>query len=467
MRFIKPALTLCSLWSAAFAVGCRESPTVPELNNVTTAAINSGLTKASVASLVNGIVDGDHRNFGFAHVVFAETMARDVYNLDPAESRFITEALQVPPDNAGFLGGGDWIGWFIVVRTANTVLDNLSTANDMTAQEKSAATGLIQTYKAIEIYHALEQRDSLGAPIDLDTKPGAPPAEFRCKPNVLAYLSALLDSGYTSLQAGGSAFPFSLPPGFSLNGTFNTPATFTQFNRAWAGKIEVYRGLDHTKPDAAAFGRALTDFGLSFVSTSPVDMKKGVYYTYSTAVGEFAAPLFAATIHLNPAVGDSILAGDLRSSKIVVRATVASRNGVSTKYDDAITVTTNSANVTRSMQSFINEELVLLRAQAEIGSGDLASATNDLNYVHVNSGGLAPYATFASSAAAISALLYEKRYSLLLEGGAHRLVDLRAYNRFNAANLKMEFTNDAFTAALPIPQGDVQARSGNVTPVCK
>jgi hypothetical protein len=183
--------------------------------------------------------------------------------------------------------------------------------------------------------------------------------------------------------------------------------------------------------------------------------------------GEFSNPLFTSTIHLNPAVGDSVLAGDLRSSKIVVRATAASRNGVSTKYDDVITLTANSANVTRSMQSFINEELVLLRAQAEIGPGDLASATNDLNYVHVNSGGLAPYATFASSAAAISALLYEKRYSLLLEGGAHRLVDLRAYNRFNAANLKMEFTNDAFTAALPIPQGDVQARSGNVTPVCK
>jgi hypothetical protein len=467
MRFIKPVLALCSLWSAAFAVGCRESPTVPELNNVTTASINSGLTKASVASLVNGIVDGDHRNFGFSHVVFAETMARDVYNLDPAESRFITEALQVPPDPGGFLGGGDWLGWFIVVRTANTVLDNLQTAKDMTAQEQLATMGLIQTYKAIQIYHALEQRDSLGVPIDLDTPPGAPPTEFRCKPNVLAYLSALLDSAYTNLQGGGSAFPFSLPPGLSFNGTFNTPLSFAKFNRAWAGKIEIYRGLDHTKPDPAAFGRALTAFSLSFVSTSPVDLTKGVYYTYSTAVGEFAAPLFAATIHLNPAVGDSILPGDLRASKILLRSAAAKRNGVSTIYDPAIAVTTNSVNATRPMSSFTDEELVLLRAQAEIGAGDLVSATNDLNYVHVNAGGLPAYATFASANAATSALLYEKRYSLLLVGGAHRLVDLRAYNRFNSANLKMEFANDGFTAALPIPQGDVQARSGNVTPVCK
>ena len=56
MRIIRPAVAVCSLLSLAFAAGCRESPTVPELNNVTTAAINNGLTKASVASLVNGIV---------------------------------------------------------------------------------------------------------------------------------------------------------------------------------------------------------------------------------------------------------------------------------------------------------------------------------------------------------------------------------------------------------------------------
>lgn len=64
------------------------------------------------------------------------------------------------------------------------------------------------------------------------------------------------------------------------------------------------------------------------------------------------------------------------------------------------------------MASFVNEELVLLRAQAEIGTGDLAAATNDLN-------------------------------------------------------LKKEFANDSFTAALPVPKGEADAHGGNVTPVCK
>ena len=466
---MRPArsIVIVGALAALSATACKESPTVPELNNVSTDAINGGLTKASAASLVNGVIDGDHRNFGFAHVVFAETMARDVYNLDPAENRFITEALQVPPDPAGFLGGGDWLGWFIVIRTANTILDNLTTAKDMTTAEQSATAGLVQTYKAIELYHALEQRDSLGVPIDLDTPAGGTPADFRCKPNVLAYISALLDTAYIKLQAGGGTFPFSLPGGFSVNGSFNTPVSFAKFNRAWKGKIELYRGLDHSQPDATAFGRAIAALGQSFISTAPADLVKGVYYTYSTAVGEITNPLFASTLHFNPAVGDSIQAGDLRSSKILVRAAPVTRNGVTTKYDPAVAVTTNAANQTRSMASMRDEELLLLRAQAEIGARDLVAATNDLNVVRVNAGGLAPYPTFTSATAAISAVLYEKRYSLLLEGGADRLVDLRAYNRFNAGNLKKEFTNDAFTAALPIPYGDAQARSGNVTPVCK
>ena len=41
------------------------------------------------------------------------------------------------------------------------------------------------------------------------------------------------------LDAGGAAFPFSLPPGFA---GFNTPATFLQFNRALRARVAVYRG---------------------------------------------------------------------------------------------------------------------------------------------------------------------------------------------------------------------------------
>jgi hypothetical protein len=65
-------------------------------------------------------------------------------------------------------------------------------------------------------------------------------------------------------------------------------------------------------------------------------------------------------------------------------------------------------------------------------------------------------------------VLYEKRYSLYFEG-AQRLVDLRAYNRFNATYLTPESANgstDPFVSMLPIPKAELDQRGGTVTKTC-
>ena len=71
-----------------------------------------------------------------------------------------------------------------------------------------------------------------------------------------------------------------------------------------------------------------------------------------------------------------------------------------------------------------NEELVLLRAQANIGLNNPVAASRDINYVRVHSGGLAAKTTLTTAAAALDQLLYEKRYSLLWESGS-RWIDAR------------------------------------------
>lgn len=455
------------LVALAAGAACKDSTSVGDLNNVSTAAISAGLTRASVQSLVTGLIDTDRGNNGFRHIVFAETMARDIYNLDPAENRFITELIGGPSDNGGFVGGGDWTGWFVQIRTANTILNGLDAAPDLSASEKSATRGVVRTFKALGYYHALEMRDSLGLPIDLNRPPGDTLAPFRCKANVLAYISALLDSANTDLAAGGSSFPFTLPSGFNYRGDFTTPSTFAEFVRGYRGKVELYRALDHANPNPGSVQTAITLLNSSFLSLAPADTGLGVYYLYSTQAGETVNPVDANTIHLNPSVGDSIMSGDARAYKIIPGVSFA-RNGVKTTYD-AFTAQPNSANLVRPMALLKNEELVLLRAQAEIQAGDLVSATRDINYVHVNGGGLTPYPLFTSATAAINAVLYEKRYSLLLEG-AQRLVDLRAYNRFNSTYLKQELSGDIYQEALPIPKTEIDARGGNasaVTPVCQ
>jgi hypothetical protein len=116
-----------------------------------------------------------------------------------------------------------------------------------------------------------------------------------------------------------------------------------------------------------------------------------------------------------------------------------------------------------------NAELILLRAQAEIATGDLVNATKDINATHTVEGGLAPYATFATASAAIDGLLYELRYTFAYIGPQH-IVALREYGLFNLAyvsqpGMPSPGASDALVSQLPITQNEANARGGNVTPV--
>src|SRR5262249_19204410 len=156
----------------------------------------------------------------------------------------------------------------------------------------------------------------------------------------------------------------------------------------------------------------VTALGLSFMQSSDLSkagLAAGVYENYSTATGETSSSLVDAALHLNNAVADSMRVGDLRGSKIVRAETpytmTAGGTTLSSSYDFVYSL--GSTSLTVGMPILKNEELLLLRAQAAIELNDLATATQYLNFVHVNSGGLTAYPTFTSQAAARNALLYE------------------------------------------------------------
>ncbi len=448
------------LASLALFGACKDATGVPDLNNVSSSTIAAGLNRSSVQLLTTGLLNQDRAGMSNSYIVFSETMARDVYRIDPAENRFIVELIGHAADPGGFVGGGVWTNYFVSIRAANNLIDNIKSATDLSAGEQAATVGLAQTIKALNYYRVLEMRDTVGIPVAVDQPLSAPPAPFVCKPSALAYISALLDSAAANLTtAGGTAFPFTLPSGFVLNGDYSSPASFFAINRALKGKVELYRGLDHTKPNAASFGAAITALNQAIGTVDPTKLNNGVYYVYSAAAGETTSPINDQNIHLNNAVGDSIQAGDLRAAKIIAGAGPFAGSTVKSNYNMSTTVTTNPANLTRPLPIIKVAEMVLLRAQAKIEAGDLVGATADLNTVRTNLGGLAPYPTLTSAAAARSAALYEKRYTLLLES-AHRLVDLRAYSRLNATYLKQERTDDIFQSALPIPVAEINGRGG-------
>ena len=451
------------LAGVALLGGCRDSTGVPDFNNPSYQdLLSKPLTTVTLQNLITGLVDQERAALGTApatYIVFPEVLARDAYRTDQSEPRYVNEFLNGTPDPGAFSGNGAYLSFTRDVRAANALLALIPSAApaELNDTQKSATRGFARTMKALDVYHLLETRDTLGVAIDVDKPLGEALAPIVCKPKVLAYISAVLDSGYADLQAGGTVFPFKLPPGFA--GFTNPSTTFAQFNRGVKGKIELYRALDHTTPTGSAgFNAAISALNASFINSTDVSKAtNGIYYTFSIATGDRINPLVDGNLHLNPQISDSLQAGDARGSKIVTLASPSTIQGVTYKSNF-------NASQIQPIALMKNEELVLLRAQAKVGINDFAGATADVNYVRA-AWGLAPVADFATAKEAISRILWEKRYSLLFES-AHRLVDLRAYGWLNNNFFKKELPGDVFVKALPHPQNEADQRGGDLSVSC-
>ncbi|HWV67515.1 RagB/SusD family nutrient uptake outer membrane protein, partial [Chitinophaga sp.] len=96
-----------------------------------------------------------------------------------------------------------------------------------------------------------------------------------------------------------------------------------------------------------------------------------------------------------------------------------------------------------------NEELVLIYAEAKIQTNAIPDAVVALNRIRL-SHNLTPYAGAVNHDALINELLYNRRYSLFMEG--HRWVDLRRYNKLNT--LPKDRVDDDVWTQYPLPQSE-------------
>jgi hypothetical protein len=469
---MKRYTTIALAAAALVAVGCKDNPVANPIDAPTVGALAGALTRVTLQQLATGVLAQDRAQAtGFAYVVEAEIFARDAYRIDPSEPRYVQETLQINPDPGSFAGGGAWAGYYTAIRAGNNLILALpATANSQfTTAEINATRGFTRTMKALDYWRVMEYHDSVGATIQTDDAAAVTP--IRCKTAVLAYIASLLDSANADFTAAGgsTALPFAMPSGFTAFGRdYSTVANLVKFNRGLKGKIDFYRGLDRTNPTPALFPTAIAELTQALGGAAPgavpvADFVRGAYYVFVPGGSENTPnPLSDAKVGLNPLVGDSIQAGDTRASKIVPR-TVLSGFGLSTAITYIGTVSTNAANQSAPMGILRDEELVLLRAQAEIEAGQLANAILDINDVRT-SYGLAAVAP-VNKTSAINAVLYEKRYSLLFEGPM-RLDDLREYGRLNGNFLRQESLTDPFNAALPITRGELNARGLTTNPAC-
>jgi hypothetical protein len=302
--------------------------------------------------------------------------------------------------------------------------------------------------------------------VDVDRPVSAAPAPFVAEDSVYGYIIGLLDAGRDSLLAGGGSFPFPMAPGLS---GFDTPGSFVEFNRALAAKVWVLRATDGTGCGPTCYNAALTALSQSFISNSPADFQKGPSFDFSTAPGgslnDLSDPLTGTTFF---ALADNVTdaqtqPGGQRDQRVLDKldslTTPYNLSGFPLQgiYKFTVYFTGGSDDPTHPIPIIRDEELVLLRAEANIGLGAYSAAIPDLDLVRTNAGLLAPTTlTPASPAAAfIDELLYNRRYSLLWEQGT-RWTDARRYGRL--ASIPAEVPGGQVPTRMPIPAQECSSR---------
>lgn len=442
---MRTTLSAIVLLGTIAVAGCTDA-TIPDLNNPSIEGMTNNPTRAQVQALATGVVMGNRTSLG-PQIRDLEIIGRDAYNLDAADPRWVSELL-IQLDPGGF-GAAHWTQRYRTIKGANVMIASVATASALSAAEKAAATGFAQTIKAYDLLSVVETRDVAGMAEDAGASTDEL-APLLCRAPALARVSTLLDEAQTNLAAGGSSFPFVLPSGFD---GFNTPSSFIRFNRALKARAEIYRGPS----DNAAYTRALTALGQSFVDTT-ASLDLGVYHVYSLAAGDVANPLYqdpaTTNFRAHPSVRSQAEAGDLRVARKTAIGTTKTYQGVGSDI-----IFTVYSGPTSPIPIIRNEELILLRAQANLGLNNLAAASRDINTIRVKSGGLAPR-VHATVGDALNDLLQQKRYSLLFESGS-RWIDARLYGRLN--QLPIDISGHRVHPNYDIPQDEVLARGGAAT----
>jgi hypothetical protein len=431
--------------------GCEGDLFVPDFNNPTLDC-TSGLcalppdpSRDQLASAAVGILIASRLDYA-DYVRDVGVLGREALNLDPSDPRFVSEMLQsvLDPGSRAF-GGDHWLEQYEAIRTADILLNALDGATTVTDAEKEALRGFAKTLQALNLLVVINTHDTNGAVLDVNQPVGFL-APIEPKDVVLQHISDLLDEAAGNLSAGGAAFPFDLTSGFT---GFDTPATFQQFNRALKARVEVYRGN---------FAAALDALNASFLVDCG-SFELGTYFTHSTAAGDFANEIFedpaTADIRAHPSLrtlAQTQPGGEL-DQRVLDKTFVTDTKTLQDHSSDlTFTVYTSPSS---SIPIIRNEELILLRAEANIGLGNVAAAADDINCIRVNVGGLAERNDL-TAANALDELLYNKLYSLLFEGG-HRWVDMRRYGKLGELPIDVPGL-DVVHALYPIPRDETLPR---------
>lgn len=418
-----------------------------------------------LARAATGIFAQSYNDIG-TEIQFYALYGREGYNLLGNDPRETGEQIRGPADPTG-RQSAIWTGLFAAIRTINTYFVALETGTGLTDAERRASVGFAKTMKAWHLHRLAVRTGQLGIPIDTDRPIDAEPAPFVSFSAAMEAASALMDEAHADLQAGGSAFPFTVPPGYT---GFNTPSTFAQFNRALAAKILVHRATFVNC--SACWAQASTALTASFVTDAglPGNLTRGVNYAYSTTANEPANPVSEPLgnnrlwVHPSIVTGAQLKAEGQPDNRLTSKVTNTGRvqrleDLTGTHKPTMFNAAGNPAvaNLGAPIPWINNEELLLLRAEVRWNTNNRSGALSDINRIRQFAGGLPAASITDASAndAFVTELLYNRLYSLMWQQGT-RWLDARRYNRLS--QLPIDRSGDAVFPNLIIPASECDAR---------
>ena len=438
-------------------------------NAPTTDQLEGNPTRALLARAATGIFTGvagllddngaDIQQYGI--------YGRELYNLAGNDPRDTGEELRGPQDPGG-RGGLGWANKYAHIRNINIYLRGVANSSELSEEEKHASAGFAKTIKAWFFHRLIVRTGPLGIPMDVDRAISDPPAPFVSETDTYIAIVALLDEARADLQAGGGTFPFDFAPGWT---GFTTPADFIRFNRGLLARVQITRALlNHC--GGPCFTGALTALNESFLTTGdlPASLASGVYIAYDQAAGEPTNPitenLTALRYYVHPSI--AALVQNRADGSKDLRWTTKFREGTPKVLNDLTgtikpilyntnSATASAANLSADIPLLKNEELILLRAEANLALGNRQAALDDINLIRVHSGGLAPTTLTAASADGdiLTELLYNRLMSLIFEQGV-RWIDARKYGRLNT--LPLDRPGDVVHPHQIVPTAECDAR---------
>lgn len=421
---------------------------VPDLNNPPIDDLTDNPTRENVVAACTGLVIGQRGNVAAAngYVTQLGILGREAYNFDGADPRYVGELLGGPLQKGSPFGGNFWAGPYANLRLSTLVLAGAESAPGFSDAERAGIRGFTRTIAALDLLRVITTRDTVGAVIDLSEDVETLGA-IAGKDAVYARIASLLDDAATDLDAAGDAFAFTLPSGFA---GFDDPMTFKTFNRGLRARVAAYTG---------DYATALTALGASFIDDTAdavSDLEVGVYYSFSTGTGDITNGLVNRNIYAHPSIAtDAQMNGANPDARVTRKVRTVSPPGAAQGLSSDLKF--NAYTATAPVPIIRNEELLLLRAEALWGMNMLPEAIADLNRVRTVSGGLTALATNLTADQVEDEILYNRRYSLLFEGG-HRWIDARRFDRL--ADLPLDLPEHFRNARYPIPQAECDARPG-------